>query len=452
MAERGDFLVAHYLEKLDMWNLKPPLMVWLQVVSMKFLGYNTLAVRLPSALAGLATMLLMLWFSSQVLRQKAIGFLSGMVLATTAGFVAIHVTRTGEYDALLSLFLLAYALTYFRFLHDDHIPKTKSLCYFGLFLTLAILTKGVAGFFFLPGLLVYTIFQKKLFWLLRQPSVYIVGFAVLAVVGAYYLGRETLNPGYLQAVWENELGGRLSTALEGHQRPMEYYISRMFSWQFRPWIFLLPAALLLGYWQYKHTLTAQMVIFLSLNAFVFLLIISLAQTKLGWYNAPVFPLLAFLIGIGLSGTWQWLRQFPWLTKPYRKPLLGFCLLLLVFANPYAAIIDKVYQPKDQEAYKESMRFEHFMKLLTDTNYKVVSFEYNSHLDFHLSAAKYQGRPIDVVNPYVPEMIQVGDQLVFCEKDKQRVLLRNFSYQILQVWESCALVRITELKSKKSTDD
>ena len=53
MYHSGNFLSTTYEYKPDYYNTKPPLMIWLQVLSASVFGMNELAIRFPSAVAGL---------------------------------------------------------------------------------------------------------------------------------------------------------------------------------------------------------------------------------------------------------------------------------------------------------------------------------------------------------------------------------------------------------------
>src|SRR5262245_6165309 len=46
-----DYIVTRYGGLPDLWSTKPPLMIWLQVLCMHFVGFNEIAVRLPSAIS-----------------------------------------------------------------------------------------------------------------------------------------------------------------------------------------------------------------------------------------------------------------------------------------------------------------------------------------------------------------------------------------------------------------
>jgi len=50
MVNSGDWIVPRYMGRVHL--TKPPMMYWLEALSIKAIGHSYLAVRLPSALAG----------------------------------------------------------------------------------------------------------------------------------------------------------------------------------------------------------------------------------------------------------------------------------------------------------------------------------------------------------------------------------------------------------------
>ena len=103
MYENHNPWVTFFDGKPDMWNTKPPLMIWLQVFSLKIWGINEWAIRFPSAMAGLFTII----FLFRMIQQRSGNLIWAIctigILITTRGYVDLHVTRTGDYDALLTL-------------------------------------------------------------------------------------------------------------------------------------------------------------------------------------------------------------------------------------------------------------------------------------------------------------------------------------------------------------
>ena len=62
MYNNYSWVVTYYDGSPDMWNTKPPLLIWLQVLSMNIMGCTVAALRTPSVLAAFATTLSLFFF------------------------------------------------------------------------------------------------------------------------------------------------------------------------------------------------------------------------------------------------------------------------------------------------------------------------------------------------------------------------------------------------------
>ena len=51
MMHNGDYFNFYFADKPDTWNNKPPLFIWLVILSYKIFGLNALGLRFPSAIA-----------------------------------------------------------------------------------------------------------------------------------------------------------------------------------------------------------------------------------------------------------------------------------------------------------------------------------------------------------------------------------------------------------------
>ena len=91
MLKTGNIVVTYYEGLPDMWNTKPPLMIWILAISIKIFGLNELALRLPAALAALATCFLLLWFARKVFQKFWLGCIAAIVLVTSNGYIQEHV-------------------------------------------------------------------------------------------------------------------------------------------------------------------------------------------------------------------------------------------------------------------------------------------------------------------------------------------------------------------------
>ena len=206
MYKDHNFLTTHFNGQPDMWNTKPPLLVWLQVLSFNIFGVSELALRLPSALAGTLTCLLLFWFFYKKMKSPITGIVSVIALVTSYGYIKYHHSvRSGDYDAMLTMFVSGTAIFYYLYI-DENKQKYLSLSIFCIIL--AVMTKSVTGLFIIPTLLLYTLYARKLRQVLTSKSLYIGIAAFIMVVGAYYYFAEKNNPGYIAQVQFNELGGR----------------------------------------------------------------------------------------------------------------------------------------------------------------------------------------------------------------------------------------------------
>ena len=146
----------------DMWNTKPPLMIWAEVLSIKTFGFREWSARLPAAACGMLTVLLVSGFIGKLIPERWTWLMPVIVLCTSMGFIGYHTTRAGEYDAMLTFFITAYLLSFFVYTEAIGNSRNKYLLLFFAFLILACLTKGIAGMLFTPFLFLYLLLRKQL--------------------------------------------------------------------------------------------------------------------------------------------------------------------------------------------------------------------------------------------------------------------------------------------------
>lgn len=441
MTQNGNLLVTYFDGQPEMWGTKPPLLIWLQAGLMKLIGYNELAVRLPAALAGLSLVLYLFHFGKRHLGSIAIGLFSLLVLITTNGFIDSHVTRTGDFDALLCLWTTLYLLTFFRYTEaTEPAERNRLLYYTALFVLLAAWTKGIAGFFFAPGMLLFALVKKQLVPLLKNKHAWFSAALVLGGVALFYLLREHYNPGYMAKVWENEVGGRYQKALEGNSKPPGFYLSYMARVDFSIWLGVLPLGILAGF--SGSAKTRSLTLLLVINAIIFLGVISMAGTKLVWYMAPVFPSFAILCAIGLAYFYRMLFQKLPDFWQQRKHLVLAAFSTLVFAWPYGFIVNKVYEPDFQRpsnsGYSQFMRFRPEMD-----NYRLAHPLDNAHTLFYLKVVQHEGKNIKTFSPKNQQ--KQGQNYLLCTSKDYNYFTKRHHINVIEEWRSCKLVEITGYK-------
>jgi 4-amino-4-deoxy-L-arabinose transferase-like glycosyltransferase len=112
MAINKDFWVLKNNDVATLYNVKPPLVIWLQCLCIWIFGANEFAIRLPSVLAAFFMCFRVFYFLNKHFNIRA-AFLRLLVLVTSQGYVKVHVTRTGDLDSVLVFFITAYSLLIF---------------------------------------------------------------------------------------------------------------------------------------------------------------------------------------------------------------------------------------------------------------------------------------------------------------------------------------------------
>ena len=393
MYQTGNPLVVTYGFEPEMWSTKHPLLIWLQVLSLKIFGLNDLAFRMPTALSAVFTCLFLYWFAVKKIKSPWIGILSALVLTTCPGYVMIHGIRTGDYDATLVFFTTLYTIFFFLFLEEE---RKKYFWLTITFMICAVLTKGVAGVLFLPGLLIYIIYKKKITSVTKMPQLYLGVFVFLFFTVGYYLLREQYNPGYIDAVMENELGGRFSKTLEGHSYNRMYYFSYLGGEGFKPWYILCLMGIVLGVVS-KEKFIRDITVFILITCLSFLVVISMGETKLYWYTMPMYPLMAISVAVFIYTVACILNNTEWWKQYLSRNLLPYVFMLLLCIGPYIDMQKYVLEVRDPGHGEDDMS-NVFKKVMTDgypysTKMTAIFFDYQSGLEWYLKVFNLRNVPI-----------------------------------------------------------
>lgn len=428
MFHDHNYIVTHFEGKPDMWNTKPPLLIWTQVAFMKVLGVNELSVRLPSALAALLTCALLLVFSLRYFKSFWFGFIAILVLITSQGYIHVHAARTGDYDAMLTLFTTLSGLFFFAFTETK---KHKHLYLFFLFTALAVLTKSVEGLLFLPAILIYSIIRKQFIPLLKSKQFYIGLFFFLVLVAGYYLLRETQNPGYLAAVRENELGGRYLSVIENHKQGFWFYYKRLFHFGIPEWYLFVPLGLVTGF-AIKDKKINRITLFSSLMAITFFLIISAAQTKLEWYDVPMYPFLAIIASVFIYFIFNLLQDFKWINERLAVNVTPFLFLFLITITPYQKIVNKTFSPKenswDVKKYRISDYLQDAVRGKYNLNNEFVLYKgYRAQILFYLDVLHDEGVHTTFKNW---KKLDPGNVVIASQDKIQEYVENHYDYKII----------------------
>jgi 4-amino-4-deoxy-L-arabinose transferase-like glycosyltransferase len=218
MLERGDYVTTWLNGQLRFD--KPILTYWLQAGSVSLFGLHEFALRLPSALAGVAWIAAILAFARQQCGNDT-GYAAATIAATTLGVCVIG--RGATADALLNLFLALAMFDIYRYMAD---PQPRYRWRAWLWMALGLLTKGPVALL-VPGAAscaAFALHGKLREWLgaLRDPA----GWAILAVVAGPWYVLEYLRQGqaFVDGFFLRHNVERFMSPLQGHSGSFLYYV------------------------------------------------------------------------------------------------------------------------------------------------------------------------------------------------------------------------------------
>jgi 4-amino-4-deoxy-L-arabinose transferase-like glycosyltransferase len=316
MSQHGFSLTTTYGFQPDLWNTKPPLLIWLEAGSIRIFGASEWAVRLPSFLAALATVFLVMQLSWRLGYSRFVGLAAPLMLLLSPGYFGMHAAQSADYEMLLCFFTTAYLLLLFELLHQRRPdPGRVMLC--GLLVAGACLTKGVAGLVPGTGVLAYVLVSRRWPRLFKTPWYLVAGLIAAILVGGFYLLRERAAPGYLNAVIVNELGDRYLRGMNGHIWPAYYYVQCLIGVLLpsspAPLFSLGPLLLLLfvaPFLRWRPTKSAAFLTYATVVSLGLLLIYSLSRTKIFWYIVPIYPIVSIALAIVAERLLQMLPHRP----------------------------------------------------------------------------------------------------------------------------------------------
>jgi 4-amino-4-deoxy-L-arabinose transferase-like glycosyltransferase len=315
MLERGDFVTPtlNYVKYFE----KPPLLYWLNAGSMKLFGQNEFAARLPSALAGLFTIIIT-YSAARTMFNRRTGLLAAIILGSSAGFLMQG--RIILTDMLLTC-CLTTALFCFLLATRSAAPHKRSFFYlFFIFCGLAVLTKGLIGMVLPAGIVFWFLVIGKRWHLLREIPWFSGLTLFLLVTAPWFILVSLKNPEFPYFFFIHEHFQRYTSTIHHRGQPFWFFLPILVLTML-PWSFFLPGSLTQAWKERYNSQCAPL--FLLIWPLVILFFFSFSESKLIPYILPTIPPLALLIAQRCTSGWLQ-RQ-----SPLRTGTLVLGLLLFI---------------------------------------------------------------------------------------------------------------------------
>ncbi|MGH9441935.1 MAG: phospholipid carrier-dependent glycosyltransferase [Thermoanaerobaculia bacterium] len=296
MLASGNWMVPR-LNFVDYFE-KPPLLYWANAASFRLFGLNAYAARLPSRLATLGALLLILLGLRRRLGDR-VALASGLIFLS-APLVA-SLGRMNLTDGVLT-FTMAVALVAlheFLLAREDGKSARSAAALVGLGCGLSVLAKGLIGLV-LPGaaLLLWCAAARR--WR-RVPEILFswAPAACLAVTVPYFWAVEKAAPGFSKFFWIHEHFLRYATPEAARGGPAYYFVLTLFA-GFLPWSFFLPRVFSRTSRALRAGPEGLSELWFASWTIVILVFFSLSHSKLVPYVFPAAPALAVLLARGLD--------------------------------------------------------------------------------------------------------------------------------------------------------
>jgi 4-amino-4-deoxy-L-arabinose transferase-like glycosyltransferase len=327
MLDSGNWIATTTNGRLDYYNAKPPLNIWLVALSFKAFGRNLVALRLVSAAsAWLTVLILMIWARRSF--GALISLAAGVVLSTNFGFIYVHAGRSANTDAPLTLLTLLVVVA----LSTARVEPSRFL-WLGPLLAAVFLLKGMAVLMVLS--IVVLVWLARRCFQVGPTQVVVASVLFLGPIGAWAALRSRVDGWtFLTRVFRDDLLGHTLQALEGHGHGPLFYLDVLQKQEYG-WMIAASAALLFSpvpWSRCRYLLTrirdaSDPALIVGIWAVVTFLIPSLMSTKLPWYLNPFYPAFALATAWALSRGWSASKH------PGRRVLVGaLAALALVTAE------------------------------------------------------------------------------------------------------------------------
>ncbi|MCC7193256.1 MAG: glycosyltransferase family 39 protein [Phycisphaeraceae bacterium] len=330
MASGSGWLVPVYENHPHL--TKPPLTYWLEAACIRAFGVNELAVRLPSALAGSLTLLLVFGFARRLRGNRFACLATGVMALMPMHLALARLTLT---DALLGLFWWMTLMFGFLAVREPADKRWPVFAWLGV--ALGLLTKGPVAWVPLALLLIWLGLAGR--WrdmrALRIP----LGFTLSLIPLVLWAGLVWhLDPAAIQ-IWQHEMVDR-ARGRGDHNEPIYYFIPILAGG-------LFPATMLMNLpginfpWSRAREMArrAEPSVLWVLSVIVPFVMFSLIRGKLPSYLLPLCPPMALLA----AGTLQrWLERedetphpnirLPWVVEPFTViAAIGFLVGIIIMS-------------------------------------------------------------------------------------------------------------------------
>jgi 4-amino-4-deoxy-L-arabinose transferase-like glycosyltransferase len=268
---------------------KPPLFIWMQAISMHLFGVGNFASRFPNAIIGIATLLALFHIG----RREKDGYFGFLWVLMYIGSILPHFYfKSGIIDPTFNLFIFLGVYYLYRAVKEPQ-QSVRSMSMSGLFIGLAVMTKGPVGFLLVfLSLLTWWVWHRKQVFTVAGGAIW-AGVMILVSMGWYGVDLFTNGIWFIGEFLQYQIR-LLTTEDAGHGGPIFYHVVVLL-------VGCFPASIFAAAALFKGDRGDQFRRWMRILFWVVLILFSLVQSKIVHYSSMCYFPLTFLAADYLHG-------------------------------------------------------------------------------------------------------------------------------------------------------
>ncbi|MBK7553210.1 MAG: glycosyltransferase family 39 protein [Flavobacteriales bacterium] len=312
---------------------KPPLFMWMQAACMTVFGIGEFAARLPNAVCGALTLLVLFRIGTRV-RSSMFGLL--WVLAYVGSILPHLYFHSGIIDPWFNLFIFLGLNAFIRSVQEKSWQQSLVS---GVCIGLAVMTKGPAAIIIM-GLAILVYWATKRFALFFQWKHVLLTVLAMLVVISLWFGADYLRngPEFTMAFFERQVA--LFTEEDaGHGGFFGYHFVVLLLGCFPASLFALQELLKPSRESVSKGDFRKWMLILF---WVVLILFSIVSTKIVHYSSLCYFPLTYLAALQLERIWKNNEGFGW--TRFAVGILGNIVAVIVMVLPFAAMHIDRFKP------------------------------------------------------------------------------------------------------------
>jgi 4-amino-4-deoxy-L-arabinose transferase-like glycosyltransferase len=312
MITTSDYLTMQI--NFEPFTEKPPLFMWLSAISMKAFGINEFAARLPNALCGIVTMVILFNIGSR-LYDKKMGLI--WIMCYVGSTLPQFYFKSGIIDPWFNLFIFSGVWFFFLFTfkkeNGENKAKLAPLLLSAICIGLAVLTKGPVAFLIAAICFGVYLIIKRFKKVITVPQVILYIAVICSIGGLWFLTLVMSGKGKIIGNFLHYQFRLLTTEDSGHGGPFIFHFIILLIGCFPASVFAIRS---FKFGNNVNPFQKHFTLWMMILFWVVLLLFSIVKTKIIHYSSLCYFPLSFLAALSvyqlMNGTIAWKKWMNYL--------------------------------------------------------------------------------------------------------------------------------------------